>query len=175
MKYFILFLGLPIVILNSVKAQKKTITIKANSTLVDIREDKKLLKKAWTISPEIKPDVHFTDAMNGYAVGGSLNIGNVALKTIDGGVTWTSMAVGNTTLSYRDVDFSSLSNGIIITRDSVYSTFDAGTTWTKEDFVNNVTGGLGNNAVSAFNESGAVAISNILLVLAKVFGEMAAV
>ena len=62
MKYFILFLGLPIVLLNSVKAQKKTITIKANSTLVDIREDKRLLKKAWTISPEIKPDVHFTDA-----------------------------------------------------------------------------------------------------------------
>jgi hypothetical protein len=46
MKYFILFLGLPIVILNSVKAQKKTITIKANSTLVDIREDKKIIKKS---------------------------------------------------------------------------------------------------------------------------------
>jgi hypothetical protein len=62
MQKSILYLFFSIVILNSIKAQKKIITIKANSKLVDIREDKRLLKKAWTISPEIKPDVHFTDA-----------------------------------------------------------------------------------------------------------------
>ena len=73
-------------------------------------------------------DVHFIDAMNGYAVGGFLNIGNVALKTIDGGATWTAITVGNTTLSYTDVEFSSVSNGIVITRDSVYSTSDSGVT-----------------------------------------------
>jgi len=98
-------------------------------------------------------DVHFIDAMNGYAVGGFLNIGNVALKTIDGGATWTAITVGNTTLSYTDVEFSSVSNGIVITRDSVYSTSDSGVTWTKEDYFSNVTGGLSNQAVSSFNDS----------------------
>ena len=62
MKNLILLLVLSIVILKPVAAQKKLITIKANSTLVDIREDKELLKSVWTISPEIKPDVHQTDA-----------------------------------------------------------------------------------------------------------------
>jgi hypothetical protein len=62
MKNLILLFVLSVVILNPVKAQKNLITVKSNSTLVDIREDKKLLKKVWTISPEIKPDVHQTDA-----------------------------------------------------------------------------------------------------------------
>ncbi|MFZ9695447.1 MAG: transglutaminase-like domain-containing protein [Chitinophagaceae bacterium] len=62
MKNLILLLVLSVVILNPVKAQKKPITIKANSTLVDIREDKMLFQKVWTISPEIKPDVYQTNA-----------------------------------------------------------------------------------------------------------------
>ena len=62
MKKLILFFALSFLILNMIKAQKKIITIKANSNLVDIREDKRLFKKAWTISPEIKPDVHLTES-----------------------------------------------------------------------------------------------------------------
>ena len=113
--------------------------------------------QAWTVqtsgTTHNLTDVNFIDAMNGYAVGGFLNSGNVALKTIDGGATWTAITVGNTTLSYTDVEFSSLMHGLIITRDSVYSTDDAGQTWIKEDYVSNVTGGLNNYAVSAFNDS----------------------
>jgi len=113
--------------------------------------------QAWTVQTSGTTlnltNVNFIDAMNGYAVGGFLNNGNVALKTIDGGANWSAITVGNTGLSYNDVEFSSVSNGIVITRDSVYSTSDSGVTWTKEDYFSNVTGGLSNQAVSSFNDS----------------------
>ena len=62
MKYTFVFLALTVISFNSIKAQRKVTTIKANSLLVDIREDKRLFKKVWTISPEIKPDIHFTES-----------------------------------------------------------------------------------------------------------------
>ena len=62
MKNIILLLVLSILTINSTKAQKKIITIRANSNQVDIREDKRLFKKAWTISPELKPDIHLTES-----------------------------------------------------------------------------------------------------------------
>lgn len=62
MKHTLLLLVLTFVYFNSVRAQKKIISIKANLKLVDIREDKRLLKKVWTISPELNPDIYFTDA-----------------------------------------------------------------------------------------------------------------
>jgi hypothetical protein len=62
MKPTFVLLALTVISFNSVKAQQKVITIKANSLLVDIREDERLFKKVWTISPEIKPDIHFTEA-----------------------------------------------------------------------------------------------------------------
>ena len=98
-------------------------------------------------------DVYFIDANNGYAVGGFLSVGNVALKTIDGGVNWTTITVGSTADSYTDVDFSSVNHGIIITKDSIYTTSNAGSTWEKEGYVSVVAGGLNNSAVSSFNDS----------------------
>ena len=62
MKSVFLILFLSVITINSIKAQKKIITINANSKQVDIREDKRLFKKVWTISPEIKPDIHLTES-----------------------------------------------------------------------------------------------------------------
>lgn len=62
MKKLKLFLLLTFVILNTITAQNKLIVIKANSNQVDIREGKRFLKKVWTISPDIKPDIFFTSA-----------------------------------------------------------------------------------------------------------------
>ncbi len=62
MEKLMLCLALSVITLNTVEAQKNLKIIKANSTKVDIKEDKKLFKQVWTISPEIKPDIHFTSA-----------------------------------------------------------------------------------------------------------------
>lgn len=62
MKKIFLLLVFSFLIINLIKAQKKIITIKANSNQVDIRVGERLLKKVWKISSEIKPDVYLTDA-----------------------------------------------------------------------------------------------------------------
>lgn len=62
MKHPILLVVLVLVNFSPVKAQLRTKSIKANRNVIDIREDNRLLKKVWTISPEIKPDIYFTDA-----------------------------------------------------------------------------------------------------------------
>ncbi len=49
MKKLKLFSFFSFITLNTITAQKKLIIIKANSNQVDIREDKKLFKKAWAI------------------------------------------------------------------------------------------------------------------------------
>ncbi len=46
-------------------AQKKLPILKANSSLVNIREGKFTYKGVWTISPEIKPDVFVTNPFAG--------------------------------------------------------------------------------------------------------------
>ncbi len=98
-------------------------------------------------------NVNFIDANIGYAVGGFLSSGNVALKTTNGGTTWSPITIGNTVSNYNDVEFSSVNNGIVITSDSIYTTSDAGVTWIKEGYVTSVTGGLNNQAISSFNDT----------------------
>ena len=58
-KSILIFVSL-VVILNPTKAQKKMITIKANSSLVDIKDGNKLNKGSWTIAPESNPDIFTT-------------------------------------------------------------------------------------------------------------------
>ena len=43
-------------------AQSKLQTIKATSKSVDIRDGENFNKNAWTISPEIKPDIYTTSS-----------------------------------------------------------------------------------------------------------------
>jgi len=43
-------------------AQTKLPIIRANSKTVDVKDGEKLIKEAWTISPEINPDIYFTSA-----------------------------------------------------------------------------------------------------------------
>lgn len=45
-------------------AQTKLPVIRATSKRVDIKEGKNLIKEAWTISPEVNPDVYLTSAKN---------------------------------------------------------------------------------------------------------------
>ena len=100
--------------------------------------------------------VFFVDANNGYAVGGSTGLTKPAIKTTDGGTTWTNMTVGNPSFPYVDVAFSSVNHGLIVSWDSIYATSDAGATWVKEGYVAGVTGTSDNRAVSCFNDSVAV-------------------
>jgi len=45
-------------------AQNNLPLIYANSTSVDILEGGKIKKEAWTISPDIKPDIYITEISN---------------------------------------------------------------------------------------------------------------
>jgi hypothetical protein len=58
-----LFFCLMLLTATQVIAQKSLPTIKAGSKMVDIREGHVLNRNAWTISPEIKPDIHFTSSL----------------------------------------------------------------------------------------------------------------
>jgi hypothetical protein len=59
----VLFICLMLFTATQVIAQKPLPTIKAGSKSVDIREGNMLNRNAWTISPEIKPDIHFTSSL----------------------------------------------------------------------------------------------------------------
>jgi transglutaminase-like putative cysteine protease len=59
----VLFICLTLFAATQVIAQKPLPTIKAGSKIVDIREGHVLNRNAWTISPEIKPDIHFTSSL----------------------------------------------------------------------------------------------------------------
>ena len=100
--------------------------------------------------------VYFVDANNGYAVGGVSSTGDnarVALKTIDAGATWTAMSVGNPFFGFQDVAFSSPDHGIIVSRDSIYTTSDAGATWVKEEYALSVEGVSLIQAVDSFSDT----------------------
>lgn len=59
----VLFICLMLFTATQVIAQRPLPTIKAGSKSVDIREGNMLNRNAWTISPEIKPDIHFTSSL----------------------------------------------------------------------------------------------------------------
>ena len=50
------------ILVQTVVAQNKIPVIKANSIIVDIKDDKKLTKNAWRIVPEEKLDIYTTSA-----------------------------------------------------------------------------------------------------------------
>jgi hypothetical protein len=65
MKHTVLFLtGLMLISSLSMKAQKRLPLIRAKSDIVDIRDGKELLKKAWTITPKARPDIYTTANKN---------------------------------------------------------------------------------------------------------------
>lgn len=100
--------------------------------------------------------VYFVDANNGYAVGGAGTGGSnptVALKTVDSGVTWTTMSFGNSFFGFQDVAFSSLNHGIIVSSDSIYTTSDGGANWVNEYYVAGVEGVSLLTAVASFNDT----------------------
>jgi transglutaminase-like putative cysteine protease len=57
-----IFLLLSLCFGHILSAQQSLPTIKATSKSVDIKDDEDFRKNAWTISPEIKPDVYFTSS-----------------------------------------------------------------------------------------------------------------
>jgi len=57
--------------------------------------------------------VWFTDANTGYAVGGDYGIGGTILKTLDGGITWSTLSIG-TTNQLHSVTFADANNGFAV-------------------------------------------------------------
>ena len=79
--------------------------------------------------------VHFPDPMNGHAVGrfGNRNDG-VALKTIDGGISWSINEIEFIGFGYLwDVYFTSVSNGWIVGESGrIFVTTDGGNNWVQQ-------------------------------------------
>ena len=79
--------------------------------------------------------VHFPDPMNGHAVGrfGNRNDG-VALKTIDGGITWSINEIEFIGFGYLwDVYFTSVSSGWIVGESGrIFVTTDGGSSWAQQ-------------------------------------------
>jgi hypothetical protein len=64
MKQKVILFGLSIFLSHVLFSQERIPLIKANSTSVDIRDDKTLIKNAWTISTQLKPDIYSTSNKN---------------------------------------------------------------------------------------------------------------
>lgn len=56
-------LSLIVLLPSEILAQQKRPHIKAGSVKVDIRDGDKFEKEAWTIMPELKPDIYFTSTI----------------------------------------------------------------------------------------------------------------
>ncbi len=79
-------------------------------------------------------DIHFTDEMNGWAVGGWPNLQQVLLKTTDGGDNWVAQPQMFAT-SIRRVFFLNSNIGwIVFNLGMTFKTTDAGQTWTQQTF-----------------------------------------
>lgn len=95
--------------------------------------------------------VYFINADTGFVSGG---VGEARLiKTTDGGETWIELSPSSKNIGYRDVVFTDALHGIVINRDSIFSTSDGGNTWTIENYDSNIVGGLGNQAIASFNDT----------------------
>ena len=64
MKHLLVLLGLIAAWLPTLSAQSKIPVIQANSDLVDVKDGTEFREGAWTISPEIKPDIYVTQKKN---------------------------------------------------------------------------------------------------------------
>src|SRR5450759_3462037 len=74
----------------------------------------------------ITNDIHFIDASTGYIIGEEGTI----LKTIDGGLTWTSLNSGSSAALYG-ICFLDLNNGYVVgAGGTILKTTDGGDTWT---------------------------------------------
>jgi photosystem II stability/assembly factor-like uncharacterized protein len=88
--------------------------------------------------------VYFTDANNGYAVGGAISPQfheGIILKTTDGGVTWNSIT-SDTANPLRSVYFTDAAIGYAVGGEIILKTNDAGTTW-----ADITSGNVGGNSV----------------------------
>lgn len=95
--------------------------------------------------------VYFVNADTGFIAGG---IGEAKLiKTTDGGTTWTDLSVSSKNEGFRDVVFIDTNHGIVINRDSIYTTADGGTSWVNEGYGSTFKFARGNQVVASFSDS----------------------
>jgi photosystem II stability/assembly factor-like uncharacterized protein len=76
--------------------------------------------------------VEFIDNLNGFATGANNNL--FFSRTEDGGLTWYSNVLNVMGGNGTGVKFFSPTNGILVSNDSIFTTVDAGDTWTKTKF-----------------------------------------
>ncbi|HEX7900276.1 MAG TPA: YCF48-related protein [Planctomycetota bacterium] len=75
-------------------------------------------------------DVHFADAMNGYAVGDN----GAVVKTTNGGTSWTNLTKGSTdAINAVSFDPSGVRGVAVGDNGKVYKTLNGGATWTVND------------------------------------------
>ena len=83
----------------------------------------------WTrLTPEGIPGLEamsFVDLQTGYAGGW----GDGLIKTIDGGITWETVAVVDEMLVVTDIEFKDPNHGVLFEGANVYVTEDGGRTW----------------------------------------------
>jgi photosystem II stability/assembly factor-like uncharacterized protein len=92
-------------------------------------------------------DIYFTDAQNGFAVGGSNSCsgtgciipGSFILKTVNGGQSWTTVYTPSTKIELTSVYFINASIGFCAGDNVILKTIDGGQTWS-EYTVNNLGG-----------------------------------
>lgn len=76
--------------------------------------------------------VEFIDGLNGFATGFNTNL--FFSKTEDGGLTWYSNELNVMGGNGTGIKFFSATEGILISNDSIFKTYDAGDTWSKSKF-----------------------------------------
>jgi photosystem II stability/assembly factor-like uncharacterized protein len=87
------------------------------------RQDSETIQSLW--------DVAFTDAQHGWVIG----LNGIVLRTVDGGVTWTTVAPPGSGELCRKVQFADAMHGWIACQGELRATTDGGETWSVQSTI----------------------------------------